>query len=243
MRAHRHHSRGFTLVEVITALAILAIMSVLVWQTMAISFRTKSRVTEIADRYHEGRQVISRMVREMRMAYLSGFINELELEERPPVVTRFLGNEDELYFATTSHLRLHANARESDQSEVHYFLERGELRGEYRGKTLMRRESARVDDRPDRGGAVWPVVEGVKELKFEYWDSDSEIADDAWRRDWDSQDELSGGELPARVRITLVLEGPGGGKDIRFVAQAKPKVRKPLDLSNQPAVPVGSANP
>ena len=91
--------------------------------------------------------------------------------------------------------------------------------------TLYRRESRRVDHRPDQGGATWPVVDGVKRFKLEYWDDSKEIGDDAWQRSWDSDDNDL---LPSRVRITLELERLETNRVIRFVAQAAPKIRRPI---------------
>ena len=71
---------------------------------------------------------------------------------------------------------------------------------------------------------VAAVVEGVKELKFEYWDDRKEVGDDAWTSDWDSEDNQL---LPERVRITLVLERKEG-EPIRFVTQAAPRIRAPI---------------
>lgn len=216
--------RAFTLIEVMMALALLVGVAAATWQSMSLSFETKRVVSDINDRYHEGRQVMSRLARELRMAFLLKPLPEQMREHDPTSTTRFLGGEDELYFATTAHLRLHAGDRESDQAEVHYKLERGARDNGYRGLTLYRRESSRVDDEPDKGGSTWAVVEGVKELKFEYWDDRKEVGDDAWTADWDSEDNQI---LPERIRITLVLERKEG-EAIRFVTQAAPRIRVPI---------------
>ena len=222
----RRGKPGFTPIEVMIALAILAGVAAIVWRSMALTFETKKRVSQINDRYHEGRQVMLRLARELRMSFLRAELPDEFKEEDPPFTTQFLGEEDELYFVATAHLRLHANARESDQAEFHYFLKSGD-EGEYEGKTLYRRESARVDHRPDKGGAIWPLIQGVKELKFEYWDDKKEIADDAWKRSWNTKGEDKD-LLPSRIRITLILNMGDDRPEIRFVTQAAPKLRRPI---------------
>ena len=224
-RASRSAVRGFTLIEVLIALFILVTISSAIWRSMALSFETKRRVGIVNDRYHEGRQVLTRISREIRMAFLRTELPVME-EDEAVFVTQFKGEDEELWFASTAHLRLHQGSRESDQTEIHYFLKSSDSR-DFRGKTLFRRESRRVDARPERGGHIWPVVDGVKELKFEYWDASSEIGDDAWRRSWDTEGENED-LLPSRVRITLVLEGVDGRPEIRFVTQAAPKIRRPI---------------
>lgn len=221
--------RGFTLIEVLLAVTLLLGVATAVYSSMHTSFETKNMVTTLNERHHEARQVLARMAREIRQSFLREELNQALRQSDAVVVTRFKGGDDELYFQTTSHLRLQAGSRESDQSEVHYFLRRSNRDTPYKdGQTLYRRESRRLDDDPEKGGAVWPVLDGVKELKFEYWDDNKEIGDNAWQRDWDSQDMNN--STPARVRITLVLASERErGKDVRFVTQAAPLLRRPVN--------------
>lgn len=229
---HRRAPRlgGFTLVEVMIALTLLALVSTALVRAFTYSFETKRRVTAINERYHEGRQTMVRIARELRMAFLRAEVPEELREEDPMMITRFEGREDQLHFTTTAHLRIHVGAKESDQSEVAYFLDRSNDRDSpYRGRTLFRRESKRVDNQPERGGHIWPVIDGVKEFKLEYWDDKGGLGDDQWRRDWNSHDDPKEPLLPARVRITLELESPDeGGPPIRFVTQAAPQLRRPI---------------
>ena len=46
------------------------------------------------------------------MAFLRAQPPEEMREEDPAVLTRFLGEEDEVYFATSAHVRLRAEGRE-----------------------------------------------------------------------------------------------------------------------------------
>ena len=225
MYSSKSSQSAFTLIEVLISVALLATISISIAQSMSSSFEVKRKVTLINERYHEGRQITRRMTRELRMAFLRAQPPEDAQEEDPAVITRFVGEEDEIYFANNAHIRLRAEGRESDQSEVAYFLRKPSYDTPYRTPTLFRRESRRVDNRPDRGGSVWPVVDGVKTFKLEYWDDAKEIGDDAWQRSWDSDDNKL---LPARVRITLELERSDSKKTIRFVAQAAPKIRRPI---------------
>ena len=217
---------GFTLIEVLIAVALLLTVATSLWGGMSLSIRTAQRVGDVNDRYHEGRQVMNRMARELRMAYLRADVPEFYREEDPKSFTQFVGTEDEIYFPTTAHLRIRAGSYEADTAEVHYFL-KPDSTSFYKGQTLFRRESTRVDNKPDQGGTVWPVIQGVKTFKLEYWEDSKEIGDDAWQRDWDSTEESL---LPRRVRVTLELEAPDGvGKPIRFQTQAAPRIRRPVN--------------
>lgn len=212
------------------ALGLLLVIGTAVAQSMALSFETKDKVTQVNDRYHEGRVIVSRIARELRMAFLRAEVPRESREEEPAVITRFKGEENELYFASTSHVRIYAGTRESDQCEIAYFLGRSKTDNGYRGRTLFRRESRWIDDTPDKGGFIWPVVDGVKSLKFEYWDDEKEIGNDAWQRTWDSHEDENEPLLPKRVRITLELEAPEGRQTFRFVTQAAPRIRRPINV-------------
>ncbi|MFN3197912.1 MAG: type II secretion system protein GspJ [Bradymonadia bacterium] len=227
--AHRRVApKGFTLLEALVALAILGSIGALLYRSMSTSFRAKAWVSEVNDRYHEGRQVMNRITSELRMAFLTFEVPEQLREENPAVLTRFEGSEDQIHFASTSHLRLVANARESDQAEIGYFLKNNNRRdSKYRGKTLFRRESKRLDDKYDKGGSIWPVVDGVRVFKLEYWDETKAIGDDAWQSDWDTQSDDQD-LLPSRIRITLELDSGDERPPIRFVAQAAPRLRRPI---------------
>ena len=117
--------RGFTLIEVMIALVLLLIVSLSTQQALTTSFEIKDSVTSINERHHEARQTLSRMSREIRMAFIRAEVPEQFREEKPAVMTRFFGEEDELIFASTSHLKIRANRRESDQCEIAYFLNIG----------------------------------------------------------------------------------------------------------------------
>ena len=218
-------SAGFTLVEVLLAVGILALISVSIFQSMSLSIQAKKNVTALNERYHEGRQVMRRITRELRMAFLRAQPPEEMTEESPAVITRMEGEENEIYFPTTAHIRTRAEGKESDQSEIHYFLKPPDYNTPYRSPTLFRRESRRVDHRPDRGGQTWPVIDGVKKFTLEYWDDQKEIGDDAWQRSWDSDDNQL---LPSRIRITLELERLDSRRTILFSGQSAPQIRRPI---------------
>ena len=224
-KIYQRTTKGFTLLEVLLAVSLLGIISLSIFQSMSLSIRAKKSVVALNERYHEGRQVMRRITRELRMAFLRAQPPQETTEEEPAVITRMEGEEDEIYFATTAHIRTRAEGKESDQAEVAYFLKRPDYETPYRSPTLFRRESRRVDHRPDRGGQTWPVVDGVKKFTLEYWDEKKEIGDEAWQGSWDSDDNQL---LPSRIRITLELEREDSRRTILFSGQSAPRLRRPI---------------
>ncbi|MCA9563777.1 MAG: hypothetical protein KC561_09825, partial [Myxococcales bacterium] len=85
-----------------------------------------------------------------------------------------------------------------------------------------------IDGDPEEGGTVFTLLEGVKDIEFEYWRPDREIAGDAWEPQWDTRDN-GVSSLPSRVRITVELENPlGGREDWRYVIEAQVHLRQPI---------------
>ena len=89
-------TRGFTLLEVLLAVSLLGLISLSIFQSMSLSIRAKKSVVALNERYHEGRQVMRRITRELRMAFLRAQPPEETTEEEPAVITRMEGEEDEI---------------------------------------------------------------------------------------------------------------------------------------------------
>ena len=116
--------RGFTLAEAIIAVAILGMIGVLIMGTFANAMDGRNRAEEITTHYHQVRQAMLRMAREIQMAFLS----EHRDCDDPRTKTLFVGksaaNGMRLDFTSVSHFKMSADANESDQNEVAYFVER-----------------------------------------------------------------------------------------------------------------------
>ena len=67
----RRGSAGFTLVEVLVAVAILASISALIYGAFAGLKRSKEGIERVADRYREGRLALDQLSRDLQSAYLS----------------------------------------------------------------------------------------------------------------------------------------------------------------------------
>ena len=188
---------GFTLLEVLVAMAITAVIGVL---TLG-SFRQVDRAQEIArdqgDRYAGARLALSRLAREVELAFLSEHYDHGRFRERP---TLFLGKEDDLLFTTMAHQRLARDARESDQAVVEYTLEADPAHAG--AMALFRREKARLDEEPDRGGRKDLVADHLRTFRLQYFDPKKrELV-----REWSTRAVDHPRDLPARVRVELELE-------------------------------------
>lgn len=212
-------ARGFTLVEVMIAVGITAIMAVMT----AGSLREIDRAAEVArlqnDRYAGARVALSRMGREISMAFLSENFDHNRYRERP---TLFVGREDELLFSTFAHVRLYRDAKESDQAVVEYTLDSDpDHAGE---QALFRRAKPRIDDEPDRGGRRDLVADRVRSLRLQYWDEKRRD----WVREWTTRSTEHERELPRRVRIELEA-ALADGRIEKFVTEARIELRASLE--------------
>lgn len=215
--ARRRPLRGFTLVEVLIAMAITASMAVM---TIGV-LRSMDRASEVArqqdERYAGARVALARMTRELSMAFLSDNYDSDRYREPP---TLFIGRDDEVTFSTMAHVRLYRDAKESDQSLVAYKLDSDPDGG---GKALFRREKVRLDDEPDRGGRTDLVADHVTSLRLQYWDTRRR----EWVREWTTRGTDHPKELPPRVRIELELTLADGRVE-KFATEARIEMRNAL---------------
>jgi general secretion pathway protein J len=228
----RPHSRteGFTLLEVLVAISVLAVLSMLLYGAFAGLKRTKEGVERINDRHREARMAMARMVRELQSTYLSA--HEPVPPTRPVQKTVFKGIAgipgDRIDFVAFAHRRLDRDARESDQSEISYYVASNPDKPGV--VDLLRRESALIDLIPEHGGRLEVLATDVDLFDVAFL----EPLTIQWLESWDSTQATGQlGRLPTQVRITLVLNG--GRRSARGRAQA------PIRLITKVALPIQRA--
>lgn len=235
MRRDLRHDAGFTLIEVMIAVGILAGLTGLMWMSIASMFRTRDAVEERTERYQLVRITMNRMATEIGSAYIAG--PEFGAEELPGEETfgleqdeddaesalltasqekiqlGFIGRDDELSFTNFAHVRTNPRERSSHHAEIGYFIrsDRDEVSGRL-VKKLMRREDVTADDDLTKGGIIYTMLPEIEDIKFEYWDAGQvelgtfeEVAQGRWVDEWDTTRREFAGRLPTRVRITLEL--------------------------------------
>jgi general secretion pathway protein J len=197
--------RGFTLLEVMLAVAVLAVVGTMVYGGFSQTALNKARVEEDVDHSRIIHMALERMVRELTMAFVSTHTNpSLDLRV---VETAFIGKDngkdDRIDFTSFSHRRLYRNARESDQNEISYFVTRHPDDRDV--QVLARREQNRIDEDPRRGGKSQILVENIEEFNLEYYDP---LLSD-WVQTWDTEDVLAQpNRLPTQIRILLSVKDP-----------------------------------
>jgi general secretion pathway protein J len=231
----RARARGFTLLELLVAIAILAMVSMMIYAAFAGLKNSKEGIARVDDRYREGRLAMARIGRELQSAYLSGHAIDPQLAIQKTVFIGTRGTPaDRLDFNSFAQQRLDRDSHESDQAEISYFGSQDPKRD---GKIdLVRRVDVRVDSEPQRGGRVEVLATDIDLFDLEYLDPLS----GQWVETWDSTQAVGQpNRLPFQIRVILVLnegrrasEGRSRGT-IRFVAKFALPIQKPLTFATQ----------
>lgn len=216
--------RGVTLLEILVAIGVLAMVASLVYGALDGMSRARRSLDSSSERFHQGRSALARMSREIQSAFLS-LHRPLQQQGIQASQTIFSGKDggrfDRLDFTSFSHRRLGFGSHESDQNELSYFLSPDPSTG---NNDLARRESAYIDMNPDKGGAVLVLAYDAQMLDFQFLDPLTH----EWTDNWDSQGIGQLERLPSQVRVELLLNRPGNGEPLRFLTKVPITLRAPL---------------
>lgn len=220
---------GMTLIEIMVAITIIAIVSTLLYTGFSQTARNKQRIESEMLRYHEIRMGIERMARELSMAFVSAQLNDspaLQVVKTAFVATDS-GKGSRVDFTSFSHQRLYRDAHESDQNELSYFVT--DNPEEPSRNVLARREQARIDDDPRKGGTAQILIDDIEGFELSFLDPQT----GEWLTTWDTtQAAMQPNRLPSQVMIKVIVPNVRGqGPDQTFGTRAS----LPLQFALNPA--------
>jgi prepilin-type N-terminal cleavage/methylation domain-containing protein len=224
MTMRRQGDNGFTLIEIMLALALMAFVTSLLWGTFAQTVKVKKRIESAQDRTHTVRVALMRMSREIEMAFRSG--SDIMGTDFPR--TMFSGTAhndfDELRFSWFGHQRMRADAPEADTALVTYFPMPDP--DDPMVTNLMRRETKRLEAKDVKliPGETYILCPAVLRLKFAYYDYKQKD----WREDWNTTTADGQQYLPTQVRIQLTVLDERGVA-ITFTSIARLHVLETVD--------------
>ncbi len=228
MRRRRFDRRarraGFTLIEVMLALAILGFVTTIMWGSFSQTVANKRAIESAQERTHSVRVALMRMTREIEMAYLSASENTAIAERRTFMIGSSHGDVDELQFSSFAHQRLRAGLAEGDTSLISYFGERDP--DDRRVLNLMRRETHRLQaENPSAiAGESYILCPDVSRLKFQYYDQKLK----EWENEWSTLNASGNQYLPTHVRITLSVVDERG-QEISYSTDARIQMTEKVD--------------
>jgi general secretion pathway protein J len=202
---------GFTLLEIIVALGVLAIIAALTFETITNAVRARDMLEANDALNQTARTALAKIKRDLSLAYLTSQTQAVNTFRT--VFVAHNDNPDRLWFTSLSHQRLYRDARECDQTEITLWTEDDPTTDG--ALVLLRREAPRIDQDPEQGGAILPIAYGVKEFEVRFQDPTT----NEWRDDWDTTGTETPNRLPRAAQIVLTLLGPDEEDEEKLVSR------------------------
>jgi prepilin-type N-terminal cleavage/methylation domain-containing protein len=217
----RARAAGFTLIEILLAMAILGFLMTIMFGAFNQTAQNKRQLEAAQERVHTARVALMRMSRELEMAYLA-------TETSPGTYLRTFmtatsqATVDELSFSMFAHQRLRGGLAESDTSVVTYYADRDP--DDPKITNLMRRETRRLqaDDPKVLTGESYILCPDVSRVKFSFYDFKKK----EWENEWNTH--TPGAEfLPSHVRISLTVYDELG-REVTYSTDARIRMTERL---------------
>jgi len=215
---------GFTLLEVLLAFFIFAILFVTIYSTYSSSFKTITMTEARMDLYRKAAITLERIGEDIQAAYIS--VLPAESFGTPAEYTQFLGENNEINGNDADSLRFFSRLPPlfDDEMEkasgqlISYDVKEGSSEDEL---VLLRSEDAEfVAVTEEKEGLI--LCDGLQAINFTYFDADGEP-----HETWDSDSDDFDAFLPRMVKISLAyLNRENPEEPLRFTTS----IALPLDL-------------
>lgn len=194
----RISDKGFTLLEVLLAVVIGAMVLTVLYASFFQIIKAKESAENTIELYHEANTVFSRMTKDLQAAYLRGKVFSDSITYP---YSSFVGAKegDQSFMRFTSLSREPGiKSKDSDQAEISYYLEPIPQSDLF---LLIRSENPRIGT--DSGGIQYPISEHIVEFNLTYISDNVEGPVEEW-------DSSQTGSLPKAVQVTLTMRSPRG---------------------------------
>lgn len=236
------NKKGFTLIEVLVSVGILAMIMGSVFQSTRQTLDSKERIEKRDAIYHQGRVALRKITDDLSMSFLIKSPAEraaaaavtgmatAEVPTRPRPITFFIGEDrgerDEVRFTTLSNIRLFKNAKQSDQARVRYSVSASP--DDPQMINLVRTFSPHLNENDTVEGSSFVMAENIREFSIEYYD----LRKQEWERTWNTATIDWKDRLPRAVRVTLSFPDPDDDREsiVLKTATMLPLSAGPIDF-------------
>ncbi|MCP4682628.1 MAG: prepilin-type N-terminal cleavage/methylation domain-containing protein [Desulfobacterales bacterium] len=213
------NATGFTLLEIMIALFILAVVLTTIFGAYTGTFRIISETESQADIYAMARVALERIQEDLESVYIS------KADEDAVMRTRFVGEDrqinersaDSMRFISKAHVVFDKEERDPGTTEIYYDVRKSP---EEDSLVLFRSDTPEFQGSTNKGPDGLILCENLFSVNFIYYDTKGRDSDT-----WDSTYEENRSRLP--VRVSILLE---------FVNKANPK--EPLRFMTGIAIPM-----
>jgi len=222
-RGRANRPDGFTLIEVVLAMVILAAMMLLLWQGLAFSLRSWDAADAV------GRGAADRRIGEAFLRRELGELFPMRFRDPTRVLVAFDGSHDHMHFVSS---------RPAGAALGGLSLVAIDVMGDaHTGRNLVMRRAP-----PDTEAVNWqplaraePVIliAGVDAIELQYFGSNSDFADPTWRDEWTLPDRIpqivkmrvrmADGSMLPEMDMRIMLTEEAGCLENTFQRMCRPR--------------------
>ena len=212
--------KGFTLLEVLLALAIFSLIALTTSHQINVIRITKEAALNQIEQFDAMRSAIAILRNDIAQSFHKRYNDfgpqfALRLSRGDQVPhTLFDGRKNQLIFTTLSHRNFYIDRKDGQQTEISYFLED---RANSNQKALMKRESPLIDGNLFEGGTIYSLLENVPQLEFQFWDDKLS----KWTDDWNSDAGVTRDLFPKAIKVKIASWDAKQGKEIEIETSFK----------------------
>lgn len=194
--------RGFTLMEILIAIFIFAIVLSTIYTSYTGTSRIVNETESRADIYAMARIALERILEDLESVYITP--RDPQSTKSDGERAQFVGEDkelkdgsaDSLSFISMAHLVFSEQDQSFGPAEIGYYIEEDE---EGEGLVLYRTDTLAFQEKPEEGGGRGLVLcDRLASVNFTYYDDKGEVYDN-----WDSTSEAFKKTIPQMVSILL----------------------------------------
>jgi prepilin-type N-terminal cleavage/methylation domain-containing protein len=212
VRARWRATEGFTLLEVMIAIGIMATILVILFGTYSAAVDRAARTRELSQVYHEARVLLQLMANDLRSSYVKEPTEQAQQagQQAKTQTITFVGEDrtevnqpaDKLTFSTVVPTQ-RPDEPDTEMCRVTYSIE--PLNEPPESRALFRRANCSLEPEASDQDRLFLLTELAHGLDFRYYDDQG-----TEYLDWNSRQPRGGKRMPARVKITLLLADQRG---------------------------------